>query len=59
MNLMWFLRAKRWAQNPPSRNKIKFVGAIVVGCAVLYGVELVWGWPEWLTPNTTRGRVLR
>jgi len=59
MNLMWFLRAKRWAQNPPSVGKIKMVGAIIAVCATLYGIELVWGWPEWLTPNDTRGRIIR
>jgi len=59
MNLFWFLRAKRWAQNPPSVKKIKFVGAIIAVCAMLYAVDLIWGWPEWLTPNNTRGRILR
>ena len=59
MNLLWFLRAKRWAQNPPSTAKIKAVAAIIAACAVLYGIELIWGWPDFLTPNDTRGRMLR
>jgi len=59
MNLFWFLRAKRWAQNPPSARKIKAVAVIVAACVVLYGIEQIWGWPDWLTTNDTRGRLLR
>ena len=58
MNPRWLLMAKRWAQNPPSMGRVKLVIAIVLACAALYGIEAVWGWPEWLTPNQTR-RVIR
>lgn len=51
MNYRWLLRAKRWAQNPPSAGHVKFVLAILAACAALYLVDLVWGWPEWLTPD--------
>ena len=54
MNPIWFLRAKRWAQNPPSWGKIKFVAAIIAVCLVLYGIETIWGWPESLTANKLR-----
>lgn len=60
MNLHWLLRAKRWAQNPPSRRQIQLVGLVLGICIALYAVEQIWGWPEWLTPNQTgRGRILR
>ncbi len=54
MNPRWLLRAKRWAQNPPSPAKIKLVAGIVLFCIVLFAIERVWGWPDWLTPNDLR-----
>ncbi len=54
MNPRWLLRAKRWAQNPPSPDKIKFIVGIIVLCAVLFAIERIWGWPAWLTPNDLR-----
>ena len=51
MNFRWLLRAKRWAQNPPSAGQVKFVLAILTACAALYLVDLIWGWPAWLTPD--------
>jgi len=54
MNPRWFLRAKRWAQNPPSPAKIRFVAAIIGVSLILYAIEQIWGWPAALTPNTLR-----
>ena len=51
MTLHWLLRAKRWAANPPGWRKVRFVLAIVAACVLLYAVDRVWGWPDWLTPN--------
>lgn len=55
---MWLVRAARWARNPPSMNRV-ILGAVVIAiCLVLFGIERIWGWPEWLTPNRVpRGRV--
>ena len=47
--MLWFLRMKRWVQRPPSMGAFKFVLAMLGICAVLYGVELIWGWPDALT----------
>lgn len=55
MNPIWFLRMKRLAQNPPSLQKVKFIAGIILVCAVLFALERVWGWPDWLTPNDLRG----
>ncbi len=54
MNQRWLLRAKRWAQNPPSLARIKFIATILAICILLYGIEQIWGWPAWLTPNDLR-----
>lgn len=55
MNLRWFLKAKRLAQNPPSPDKIKLVLGVLAFCLILFGIERIWGWPAWLTPNDIRG----
>lgn len=58
--LRWLLRAKRWAQHPPSGRKVALVGGVIVVCLMLVGIEHFWGWPEWLTVNGEgRGRLVR
>jgi hypothetical protein len=52
MGPRWFVMMKRWAQNPPSPEKIRFVFAIVAACIGLAMVELLFGWPDWLTPTS-------
>lgn len=59
MNPLWFLRAKRWAQNPPSWGRVKLGLGVLTFCLILYGIEAIWGWPEALTPEKVRGRVGR
>tara|TARA_B100000446_G_scaffold78372_1_gene74290 strand:+ start:5960 stop:6136 length:177 start_codon:yes stop_codon:yes gene_type:complete len=55
---MWLVRAARWARNPPSMNRVIFGAVVIAICLVLFGIERIWGWPEWLTPNRVpRGRV--
>ena len=49
MNPRWLLRAKRWAQNPPSPRRVKFVFAIILVAAIIFGLEYAGYWPEWLT----------
>ncbi|WP_342075819.1 hypothetical protein [Yoonia sp. SS1-5] len=56
MNPIWFLRAKRWAQHPPSAKKVRFVAAILAICVVLYAIDAAFGWPDALTPNNLRSR---
>lgn len=52
MNLMiWLLRAKRWAQNPPSARQVMLVLAVIAACLALFAVERFIGWPDWLTVN--------
>lgn len=58
MGLHWLLRMARWARNPPTMAQLKFVLAILAICFALLAVEMLFGWPDWLTPNTT-GRAPR
>lgn len=46
-NLIWLLRASRWARNPPSARMVGLVLVIVaagLSIAVLEWLDL---WPEW------------
>lgn len=52
-----FLRMARWARHPPSMRRVMLVGAVIVLCLILFGIERLVGWPDWLTPNRIpRGR---
>jgi hypothetical protein len=43
------LRAAIWVRHPPSKRMILVV-AIAIGVALLIaGIELAFGWPDWLT----------
>jgi hypothetical protein len=58
MRMIWFLRMAKWARRPPSAKRVKVVLGIVGACLLLFGIEHFWGWPDWLTTNTTpRGRI--
>ena len=59
MNSRWLLRMTRWAQNPPSAGRVKFVLAIIMVCVALYSVERVYGWPDALTPQKAMQRGYR
>ena len=49
MNIVWLMRMIRWAQNPPSPRRVKFVFAIILVAAIIFGLEYAGYWPEWLT----------
>ncbi|MCF6272548.1 MAG: hypothetical protein L3J37_05045 [Rhodobacteraceae bacterium] len=51
MNLFWLLRMKRWVQNPPGPQHRKLIAAVVIAAFLLFGLERVFGWPDWLTVN--------
>ena len=48
----------RWARNPPSPRMVKLVLSIVAVAAAIYLVERHLGWPEWMTVDNTRGRLM-
>jgi hypothetical protein len=49
--LHWLVRAKRWAQNPPSEGRVKLVFGVIAICIAIAAWEWYFGWPEWLTVN--------
>lgn len=58
MNPRWFLRMAKWARNPPSEGRVKLVIAVILLSLALFGIERLFGWPDWLTPNQVpRGRI--
>ncbi len=53
-----FLRMAKWARHPPSDSRVKLVLGILALCLVLFGIERLIGWPDWLTmANTPRGKI--
>ncbi|UXU73889.1 MULTISPECIES: hypothetical protein [unclassified Paracoccus (in: a-proteobacteria)] len=54
-NLIWLLRASRWARNPPSARRVMLVLAIVALGLGLVALEHFGLWPEWATLDTGRG----
>jgi len=59
MNPLWLLRLSRLVRHPPSRGRVYLILAVLAIVGVLYGIEHLWGWPDWLTPNGGRGARLR
>lgn len=55
MNPIWFLRMKRWVQNPPSAGRVKLVLGVAAACLVLVAIERLFGWPDALTVDGLRG----
>jgi hypothetical protein len=51
MNMIWLIRAARWARNPPSLSRVLLVLGVVAACLVLYGIEWMGLWPDWLRVN--------
>jgi hypothetical protein len=55
MNIqIWLMRAKRWAQNPPSARRVRFIFGIIALCLAVAAVEWLAGWPDWLVPQRLR-----
>lgn len=54
MNLFWLMRMRQWVQNPPSMARVILVVSVIAFCLALYGVERIWGWPDWLTVDPVR-----
>lgn len=54
MNPMWLVRMAQWARNPPSPQRVKLVFGVVALCLLIFGIEWMFGWPEWLVPQKIR-----
>ncbi|MEQ8255614.1 MULTISPECIES: hypothetical protein [Roseovarius] len=46
----------RWAQNPPSAGRVKFVFAIIGICLLIFGIEYFVGLPDWMAVDPKSGR---
>ena len=58
MNPRHLLRMARWARRPPSERRVKLVLGIIAVCLLVFGVERILGWPDWLTLNSVpKGRL--
>lgn len=47
MNLRHLMRMSRWARNPPSEKRVRFVLVIIALCLLIAGVEWLGYWPDW------------
>ncbi len=60
MNPLWLLRLVRLLRHPPSKSRVVLILVVLGIVAALYGIEHIWGWPDWLQVNRVpRGRHLR
>jgi len=60
MNMRHLVRMAKWARHPPSERRVRLVFGVILICLILFGLERIFGWPEWLTLNPGwRGRLGR
>ena len=53
-NLIWLIRASKWARQPPSARMVRLVLAIVAFAIGLVVLEKLGWWPEWATLDQGR-----
>jgi len=58
MNMRHLLRMAKWAHKPPSASRVKLVFGVVLIALLLFGVERLFGWPDWLTVDSPSARKL-
>ena len=58
-NMIWLLRAAKWARRPPSAKMVKLVLAIVAAGLALLALEKLGLWPEWATQDQRPPRLPR
>ncbi|MEP2921183.1 hypothetical protein [Sulfitobacter sp.] len=49
LNPRHLMRAKRWAQNPPSFKRLILLAAVIAIALVIFGLEHFGFWPDWAT----------
>ncbi len=54
-NMMWLVRAARWARNPPSARMVRLVLGIVLAGVCILMVEKLGYWPDWATMERHSG----
>ncbi|MEO0357346.1 MAG: hypothetical protein AAF386_03440 [Pseudomonadota bacterium] len=56
MNMLWILRMARVLRNPPSKERVMLILAVVGMVALLVGAETFGLWPDWLQVNNNHPR---
>ncbi|TYB81465.1 hypothetical protein FVF75_10190 [Maritimibacter fusiformis] len=51
MNPRHFFRMAKWARRPPSSKQVKLVLGIIVVALVIFGLERLFGTPDWMILN--------
>ncbi len=51
MNPRHFLRMAKWAKNPPGEKRVKLVFGVIVICLLIFALERLVGFPDWLAPD--------
>ena len=46
-NLIWLLRASKWARNPPSARMVRLVLLVVAAGLAIAALEWLNLWPDW------------
>lgn len=59
MNMIWLLRAAKWARHPPSAKMVKLVLGIIAAGLILLAFERFGLWPDWATMDTRPHRLPR
>ena len=57
MEPRWFFRMAKWAHTPPSTQRVVLVLGIVAVCFILFGIDKLFGLPEWMSVEPPRKRV--
>lgn len=56
-NVHWFMRAVRWARNPPSAKQVIFVFGLLAILLAIAGIEKFVGWPDMFTAERAPKRI--
>ena len=54
-NLIWLIRASRWARRPPSARRVAIVAAVIALSLLILGIEHLGWWPDWARMERPRG----
>lgn len=54
-NLIWLLRASKWARNPPDARAVRLVLAIMAVAVMIVVIEKLGFWPDWARVERGRG----
>lgn len=57
-NMRHAFRMAKWSRRPPSEKQVKLFLGVIAICLLLFGLERIFGWPDFLTmANAPKGRI--